>query len=421
MRQLTRRHVLVALATLAAMPKGARAQAPSKLSASYSTNAFDELMASIASLYEKRSGTEIAYRHPVAPTHDDHLKQTLLWAVTRELPDLSFQANNHIRRLVRMGLAKPLGDLALRDEEWSHTNSASAVSQIGRVSGNLYGLPFQVSVPICIINLDLVARAGADPNDLPGDWPGLLDLARRINALGGDTMGGFFDFGGAWTFQALITAQGGSMATADERAVAFTGNEGLAAMEIIRGFGEAGMVDLTQVQGMQAFAAGTIGILATSNNVFAGLERQSRGRFKIGAAAWPLPSASGKLPAGGRTGVIFTEDRARQAGAWRFLRFVTEPDVQAIVVKATGAIPVDATESYFTSELRDFYRAHPSYAAALSSSNALTGWYSYPGENTVRIVEVMIDYLRAVVARKKTPDVALRELGHDVQALIGTD
>jgi hypothetical protein len=33
----------------------------------------------------------------------------------------------------------------------------------------------------------------------------------------------------------------------------------------------------------------------------------------------------------------------------------------------------------------------------------------------------MIDYLRAVVARKKTPDVALRELGRDVQALIGTD
>jgi multiple sugar transport system substrate-binding protein len=189
-------------------------------------------------------------------------------------------------------------------------------------------------------------------------------------------------------------------------------------MEIVRGFGEAGMVDLTQEQAFQAFAAGTIGVLATSNNVLAGLERQAGGRFAIGTVAWPLPAAEGRLPAGGRTGVVFTRDPARQAESWKFLRFMASPEVQAIVVRATGAVPVDPEAARRADVLGAFYAENPAHQAGLARSAALTGWYSFPGENTVRITQVMIEHMRTVANRSVAPEPALQAMARDVQALL---
>lgn len=417
MTHLNRRHLLAALLATTAASRAA-AQPAETLQASYSTSAFTDLLQRAGALHEERGGARIQYRAPVAANHDEHLQQTLRWAITGDLPEVSFQANNHVGRLARDGLAQPLDALVASDSDWTGAVANPAVAQIGRVNDKLHGLPFQISVPVVMVNLDLAARAGADPSSLPQDWPGLLNLARRITALGGSLVGGLFDFGGAWTFQALITAQGARMASPDERSIAFDGPEGLTALQVVRGFGEAGMVDMTQAQALQAFGAGTIGVLATSNNVLESLQKQAAGRFRIGTVAWPLPSPDGRLPAGGRTGVVFTRDPARQAAAWRFLRFMSGPDVQALVVKATGAVPVNPEAVRRADLLGSFYAENPSHQAGLARSGVLTGWYSFPGENTVRITQVMIEHLRTVATLRAAPEAALSAMSRDVQALL---
>src|SRR5262245_1376718 len=119
MSALGRRSVLAsAVATALARATVARAQVPT-LQASYSTSPFTELMVRAAALYRERGGAQIQYRGPVAPSHDDHLQQTLRWAFMRELPDVSFQANNHVARLAREGLAQPLDALAAADRDWA--------------------------------------------------------------------------------------------------------------------------------------------------------------------------------------------------------------------------------------------------------------------------------------------------------------
>lgn len=411
------------LATLLAMPAAsfvsrAFAATPVSLQASYSTSAFDSLMAQAAALYAKRSSTTIEYRSPTPATGNDQMKQMLRWAITHDLPDVAFASNNHISQLARSDIAKPLDTIAAADKTWSNAEAKSAIGQIGLVNDRIYGVPFQISVPVCMVNLALAERAGVSAENLPQDWDGLIALAAKISAQGSDIVGGFFDFGSAWTFQALITAQGGRMATPDERDIAFDGPMGLAALELVRSFGEAGMVDMTQAQAFQAFGAGTIGVLATSNNVLAGLEKQAGDRFKIGTVPWPMPSAEGRLPAGGRTGVIFVEDAAQQAAGWDFLRFMSSPEVQAIVVRSTGAIPVDPDAMDRSGLLTQFYNEHPNYRAGLVRSRQLTGWYAYPGENTVQITDVMIDYLRSVATKRATPEDALRDMSRDVRALL---
>lgn len=412
-----RRRALLSLPALHAAAGGAWAEPGRALEGSYSTSAFRDLMDAAAARYEQVSTARIRWRSPVPPTHDDHLQQTLRWALTGDLPDLSFQANNHVPRLARAGLAQPLAALAEHDPGWAPSSNA-AVARIGIVDGRLHGIPFQVSVPVVMVNLDLAARAGVDLAGLPQDWPGLLDLGRRISALSGRQVGCVFDFGGAWTFQALVTAAGGRMASPDDRRVAFDGPEGLAALEVIRGFGEAGMVDMTQAQALQAFGAGSVGVLATSNNVLTGLQRQAGGRFRIGTVPWPMTSLSGRLPAGGRTAVVFTREPTRQAEAWQFLRFMASPEIQALVVQATGAIPVDAAAADRQDLLGIFYATNTAHRAGLVRADVLQGWYSFPGDNTLRIVEMTIDYLRQVASLKVTPSAALHALARSVQNLL---
>jgi len=413
----TRRRLVASAAALVSASHATMGEELPTLEATYSTNAFNELMARAVAAYARRpGGARVRFRTPVALDNDAHIKQTLLWAVTGDLPDLSFQANNDIERLAVAGLAQPLE--ALAGKLARRVAPASPVAQIGQVGGRPFGIPFQISVPICIVNLDLVARAGGDPADLPADWQGLLALTGRIGRLGDNVVGGFFDVGSAWTFQALVTAAGGRMASPDGRRVAFDGPEGLAALQVVQGFGAAGMVDMSQAQAMQAFAAGTIGVLATSNNVLTGLIRQSAGRFQVGAAPWPLPVPTGRLPAGGRTGVIFTKDPARQAAAYSFLTYMAQPEVQMMVVEATGAVPVDLAVAQRDDLLGPFYRDRPAYRAGLARYGALTGWYNFPGLDTVEITRVQIEHVRQVATRRASPEAALRDMARAVQALL---
>lgn len=416
-RGISRRVLLAAPSLLSVGARRAAAQEMPGLEATYSTSAFNELMARAATAYVRRPGSaHVRFRTPVTLDNDAHVKQTLLWAVTGDLPDLSFQANNDIERLALGGLAQSLE--ALASSSPAGTGVASSVAQIGRVDGRPFGIPFQISVPICIVNLDLVARAGGDPANLPQDWPSLLALAGRIGKLGDNLIGGFFDTGSAWTFQALVTAAGGRMASPDGRRIAFDGPEGLAALQVVQEFGAAGMVDMSQAQAMQAFAAGTIGVLATSNNVLTGLIRQSADHFQVGAAPWPLPVPTGRLPAGGRTGVIFTKDPKRQAAAYKFLTYMTEPEVQVMVVEATGAVPVDLAVAQRDDLLGPFYRGRPAYQAGLVRYDALTGWYNFPGLNTVEITRVQIEHLRQVATGRASPEAGLREMARAVQGLL---
>ncbi|WFU20639.1 extracellular solute-binding protein [Bradyrhizobium sp. CB3481] len=376
-------------------------------------------MARAAEIFAEHGTATISFQKPTPFNSNELLKRTLLQAVTGGLPDVSFPANNHVLRLVSDGIAQPLDNLAATDTGWASAKADSAIRRLGEVDGRLYGVPFQISVPVCIVNLALAERAGANPKALPEDWPGLLDLAKRITALGDGLVGGFFDLGGGdWTFQALITAQGGQMATPDGRDVAFDGPVGMAAMEVLRGFGEAGMVDMTQAQALQAFGAGTIGVLATSNNVLTGLEKQAAGRFAIATVPWPLTASDGRVPAGGRTGVIFTKDPERRAAAWAFLRFMSGPEIQTLVVKSTGAIPVDPEVVKGAKFLGDFYAQNPNHQAGLARSRQLVGWYSYPGANTVQIRDLMIDQLRQVATLRATPGQTLKTMSQAVRALL---
>lgn len=408
---------IVVVACAAAGPVAV--QAETRLEVSYSGGPYTEPLQEIAWAFEERNpGIRISHRTPVVERQEDLLQNTLRAALTGDLPDVSFQGNLFLGVLASRDLPVPLDPLIAAEPDWGSLGYFPSVRTAGVIAGQTRALAFQTSVPILFWNAELVRRAGADPEALPTTWTGINALAKRIAALG--TVGAFFDYHstGNWTFQAMVTSQGGRMMSPDDREILFNGREGMQALEWLRELGQAGMVDMTQAQSIQAFAAGGIGVLASFSAASEQIERGARGRFEVRTSAWPLPDANGRVPAGGRAVMIFTRDPVRQKAAWDYLKFVTGPVGQTILVRRLGAVPNNEIAVRDERYLGRYYEEHPNQRAALALTSNLTAWYAFPGENAVKISFEIRDQLREVLLQRKAPAAAIGDMTRAVQALL---
>jgi multiple sugar transport system substrate-binding protein len=68
--------------------------------------------------------------------------------------------------------------------------------------------------------------------------------------------------------------------------------------------------------------------------------------------------------------------------------------------------------------LADFYATNPNHLISIQQQDVITGWYAFPGQNALRITDVINDHMQSVVAKRQTPDDVLSKMSSDVQALI---
>ncbi|AVT74185.1 sugar ABC transporter substrate-binding protein [Rhodopseudomonas palustris] len=378
----------------------------------------------------KRIAEEFAKVHPEikvtfrAPyeSYEEATQKVLREAVTNQLPDVTFQGLNRIRVLVDKTIPAPLDGYIAAEKDFDKQGFHQAMYDIGTASGKVYALPFAISLPIVYVNLDLVKQAGGDVNNLPTTWDGLLDLAKKVKALGPDTNGISYawDITGNWLWQAPVFARGGTMLNADETKVAFDGPEGQFAMRTIaRLVTEGGMPNLDQPSMRATFAAGKTGIHITSTSDLKKTTDMIGGKFALKTIAFPdVVKPNGRLPAGGNVVLITAKDKAKRDAAWEVVKFWTGPKGAAIMAETTGYMPPNkvANDVY----LKDFYANNPNNYTAVSQLALLTKWYAFPGDNGLKITDVIKDHLNSVVsgARAKEPDAVLADMTRDVQNLL---
>jgi multiple sugar transport system substrate-binding protein len=293
---------------------------------------------------------------------------------------------------------------------------------VGDFQGRTYALAYAVSVPIIYYNLDLIKEAGIDAEHIPVDWSGIISLSAKVKKIRKDIVGGLFDYHstGNWTFQAMITSQGGSILSADGSEITLDKPQVLRSLEILADFGRAGTIDMTQSQMLQAFAAGTVGVFASFSAAIGQIEKQIAGKFSLKVAPWPAMSRDGRLPAGGRVAMIYAKDPRKQKAAWEFIKFLTGPVGQTILVKGVGAVPVNDLAVTDKILLGSFYDENPNQKATLESVPRLTKWLPYPGDNAVKIGEVVRNQLRRVLISHDDPSIVLIDMKKAIEPLLST-
>lgn len=355
-----------------------------------------------------------------AQNYEDASQSIIRSAMVGDLPDVTFQGLNLLRSLVDRDIAVPLDAFIARDGGADNLGYDAGMLRAGGVSSKTFGIPFAVSTPLLYLNLDLVRAAGIEIGAFPTRWEDIVALGKKIDDPARNVIGFYFqwDITGNWMFQSLVFANGGSMMSPDEKAIAFDQPPGKAALETLELFAKAKMPNLPSSQARSAFMAGKIGIFADSSSNLGTAIRQIGQSFELRTLRFPLAAADGRLPAGGNLAVMLSKDPEKQAAAWKYIKFATGPIGQTIMARHTGYLPSNSSAIRTPELLGDFYKANPNFQASIAQIPILTRWYAFPGPNAVKIIDVIKRHTEAVVVGKKTADETMPALAADVRKLL---
>src|SRR5262249_20434682 len=252
--------LLAAAAALMLLTAAAAAQTEVVIQYPY-PDLFNNTMRRIAeAVAEDRTDIKITFR-AAYKDYEDGTQRVLREAVTGDVPALTFQGLNRVRIFADKGIAVALDDLFKAEANAEAAGFDRAMRAAGTVNGRIYGLPFAISLPIAYYNVDLIEKAGGNPDKLPASWDDVVALAKRVNALGDGIHGVAFEWSitGNWLWQAEVFRNGGTMLNADESRVAFDGEAGTAAIRTLaRLVTEAQSPNLSGADQRTAFAAGRV-------------------------------------------------------------------------------------------------------------------------------------------------------------------
>jgi multiple sugar transport system substrate-binding protein len=382
---------------------------------------FDKVFAQLKTEFEKANPDVTVHYLPAYKEYEDAAQTALREAITKQLPDVSVQAINLQRLFVDRNIAVDLSPFIAKEKDWKGQGFSDSMMALGTYGGKPYGLAFAASTPIIYFNEDLVKKAGGDPDHFPDTWDGIFALSNGIAKLGKDDIGLFHSWmiTGNWMWQALVFSYGGQMTSPDGKTVAFNQEPGKKAIELLgRMVREGGMPDLTPEGSRAAFFAGKLGIMTESTSLLRVADNGVAGKFKWRTARFPVPGPNAKLPTGGCAAMMFASDPSKQAAAWKYMKFITGPLGATIMVKGTGYMPPNSLPANDPALLKSYYETKPNYLTSLSQQPLMTAWYAFPGENNLKIIQVIKDHLQSVVDKSTEPDEALREMASDVQSLL---
>jgi multiple sugar transport system substrate-binding protein len=384
----------------------------------------DRVMAAAHEEIKARFETEnpgIKVEFLAAPaSYEDASQKVLRGALINDLPDVTFQGLNLLRNLVDRNIAVPLDPFIAADGGAEKLGYDAGMLRTGTLKKQFYGIPFAISTPVIYVNLDLLKARGIDPDRFPDNWDDLVALGKRLDDRQNGITGFYFqwDMTGNWLFQSLDFSNGGAMLSEDEKTVALGGPAGFKALATIESFAKAGMPNLPTAQARAAFIAGKIAIFADSGSNLGRATASIGESFKFRTYPFPLPSADGRLPAGGNLAVMLTKDPEKQKAAWQYIKFATGPIGQTIMARRTGYLPGNGIAISTPELLGDFYKNQPNYQTSIRQIPVLTGWYAFPGPNALKIIDVIRGHLESVVTGKRTAAETMPLMVRDVQALL---
>jgi len=409
------------LATPLALPALAQTS-PVEISFQYSIpELFRGLMEEMTAAFMRANpNVRVSIRAP-EPDYEALLQRNLRDAVTRQLPDVAFHGLNRQRTLVEREIPVDLKPFMAADARIAEQGYSESLLSLGQVGAAQTGIGFALSTPILYYNVELLRRAGGNPENLPTSWEQVAALARAIHGTAENLNGMFFDWTitGNWAWQALVFSHGGTMLSADERQVAMANEHGQRAMAALRLMIDEGrMPDLRSTAAISDFFAGRLGISMQSTAQLGRYNREIGGRFPLVCGRFPIPGPNARLPAGGNVAMMFARDAAKQAAAWEFIKFATGPVGATMMVNATGYMPASTIPAQREEMLGRFYRENPNHMVTFRQQDVITGWYAFPGQNALRITDTINDHLQSVVGKRAEPAAALTRMAADVQALL---
>ena len=238
------------------------------------------------------------------------------------------------------------------------------------VNGTAYGVPWYVETRVLFYRTDLAAKAGI--SSPPKTWQDLMAITKAMQAKAGAKWGINLQPGktGSWqTVMPFAWSNGASIA--DDKGYTFDTPEMVEAVKYYQSYFTAKIAPTELAQGAlePAFAKGDIASFI-SGPWEVGLVNDQGAKGKFAVARLPAKKSSTSFIGGSNIAVF--KDAKNRDGAWKFLQWLSKPEVQVKWYKTATDLPAvqaawsdpslsgDANLKVFGEQLKDA-KAPPSF------------------------------------------------------------
>lgn len=283
--------------------------------------------------------------------YNDTLTKLTLALEGGDAPQLVILANGHLLTLLSMDALVCLDDYIAADGGDELINDFYPAYMDSCIySGSYYAMPFQRSVLAMYYNKDHFAAAGLDPEDPPKTWDELLEFGAKLTTRNED---GSIDHWGVmiannsgWAQQSMCISaspDSGNIFSSDGTEVYFDSEAVRAALQYAldlqaAGASPEGIID----EGMMpsSFIEGAVSMIAVSSGNLTNINNNVE--FDYGVCTMPAKATEmgASIAGGGNMFMIRSEGSTQEEydAAWKFMRYMTEPETQARWSVGTGYI-----------------------------------------------------------------------------------
>ena len=346
-------------------------------------------------------------------TYQDSIVKAMTAAKAGNAPDAAVLLSTDMFTLIDNELIEPVETLATKDADKAWLKSFyPAFMENSQAGGHTWGIPFQRSTIVQYYNKDAFKAAGLDPEKAPKTWDEMVSFGKKLtkkDASGRVTQWGIeipssgFPY---WLFQALTTQNGAILANQDGTKVAYNDPKVVEAAQFFADLSgkyevmPKGIIDWGTTP--KDFFEGKTAIIWTTTGNLTNVKANAK--FAFGVAAMPSKARGGSPTGGGNIYIFKTKDKAKQAAALEFARFLTSLELAADWGIATGYVAT-RPDAWETPTMKKYVADFPPALVARDQLKDAVAELST--HDNQRVTKSLNDALQAVLANGKAPKAAL--------------
>ncbi len=288
--------------------------------------------------------------------------------------------------------------------------------------GKTWGVPFQRSTVVLYYNKELFKAAGLNPDKAPATWAEMADYAKALTKK--DASGKVTQYGVQipssgfpyWLFQALAIQNDVAMANEGGNAVKFDDPKVVEALQY--------WIDLTK-QGSHPpgivewgttpkdFFEKKVAMMWTTTGNLTNVKNNAK--FDFGVAMLPAAKRRGSPTGGGNFYIFKKSTPAQQEAAFKFIKWVTQPERAARWSIETGYVAVSEA-AYGTDALRKYGRDFP--PAVVARDQLPFALAEFSTHDNQRVTKALNDGLQAALLGTKTASQAMQDAQREADRLL---
>ena len=346
-------------------------------------------------------------------SYQDSLVKAMTAAKAGNAPDVAVLLSTDMFTLIDNDLIEPIDTIttSAADKAWL-TSFYPAFMLNSQSGGHAWGVPFQRSTIVQYWNKDAFKAAGLDPDKSPATWDDMVafgkkltkrDAAGQVSQWGLEIPSSGFPY---WLFQALATQNDAILANESGTKVDYNGARVVEAAQFFADLGQMyevmpkGIIDWGTTP--KDFFEGKTAIMWTTTGNLTNVRQNAK--FAFGVAPMPSKLRGGSPTGGGNIYIFKNNDKAKEAAALEFARFLTTPNMAADWGIATGYVAT-RPDAWDTEAMKKYAADFP--AALVARDQLKDAVAELSTHDNQRVTKALNDALQAALTGTKPAKAAL--------------